>query len=145
MEDFQHSSFEEKVDLDTLVLCSSDLYSNMEIKEFNNSVEEEQSEDDSDIDDNSAHNDVKKEKVELSEQDSDTNGFESCTNGAELSRICGLQFGNKTVLKIHNSIVHPEGNKGDKNKDHRKQDESVNEGVKQLCRLVIMKQGKRVV
>ena len=63
MEDFQHSSLEEKVDLDTLVLCSSDLYSNMEIKEFNNSVKEEQYEGDS----NSAHNDVKSEKVELSE------------------------------------------------------------------------------
>ena len=131
MEDLQNSSLEEKVDLDTLVLCSSDLYSNMEINKFNNSIEKEKCKDDSDIIDNSAHNNVKSEKVELSEQDSDTNDFESSTNGAELCRICGLEFGNKTVLKIHNSIVHPEGNKGDKDKDYLKQDESVNEGVKQ--------------
>ena len=65
MEDFKHSSLEEKVDLDTLVLCSSDLYSNMEVEGFNNRVKEELSEDDSDIIDSSAHNDVKSEKVEV--------------------------------------------------------------------------------
>ena len=97
MEDLQHSSLEEKVDLDTLVLCSCDLYSNMEIEEFNDSVKEEQSEDDRDIIDNSAHNDVKSEKIEVSEHDSDTNDFESSTNGSELCRICGLEFGNKST------------------------------------------------
>ena len=35
----------------------------------------------------------------------------------EICQTCGLEFGNKAVLKIHNSLVHPEENKDDQNSD----------------------------
>ena len=35
----------------------------------------------------------------------------------EICQTCGLEFGNKAVLKIHNSLVHPEKNKIDQNSD----------------------------
>ena len=113
MEDWQNSSLEEKVDLDNLVLFSPDSYPITEINELKSGIKEEQSEKGND----SVDNDIKTEKVEVIEQDSVTRSFELCRNGAEICQICGLEFGNKDVLKIHNSLVHPEGNKDDQNID----------------------------
>ena len=108
MEDWQNSSLEEKVDLDNLVLFSPDSYPITEINELKSGIKEEQSEVDNDFIENSAHNGIKTENVELVEQDSDTRFFESSRNGAEVCQTCGLEFGNKAVLKIHNSLLHPE-------------------------------------
>ena len=76
MESWQHSRFEEKVDLDTIVLSPSDVYSNEGVQELNSGIKEEQFEDDTDIIDNSAHNDVKTDKVKLMEEKSDINCYE---------------------------------------------------------------------
>ena len=29
-------------------------------------------------------------------------------DGKEICKFCGLKFGNKSVLKVHYSIIHPE-------------------------------------
>ena len=113
MEDWQHSSLEEKVDLENLVLFPPESYPISRINEVKSGIKEEQSEKGND----SVDNDIKTEKVEVIEQDSVTRSFELCRNGAEICQICGLEFGNKAVLKVHNSIVHPEGNKDDQNID----------------------------
>ena len=42
----------------------------------------------------------------------------------EICQTCGLEFGNKAVLKIHNSLVHPEENKDDQNRDLGRKDEA---------------------
>jgi hypothetical protein len=53
MESLKHFSFEEKVDLDTIVLSPSDVYSNKGVQELKSGIKEEQFEDDTDIIDNS--------------------------------------------------------------------------------------------
>ena len=52
-----------------------------------------------DVIDNSAQTDIRTEKVENGDD-------EVCQN-------CGLVFGKQAVLKIHNSLMHPKGNKDD--------------------------------
>ena len=108
MEDWQNSSLEEKVDLENLVLFPPESYPISGINEVKSGIKEEQSEKGNDLVDNPAQKDIKTEKVEVIEQDSVTRSFELCRNGAEICQICGLEFGNKAVLKIHNSFVHPE-------------------------------------
>ena len=76
MESWQHSSFEENVDLDTIVLSSSDIYSSTGVQESNSGIKEEQFEDITDIIDISADNDVKTEKVKLMEEKSAINRIE---------------------------------------------------------------------
>ena len=127
MEDWQNSSLEEKVDLDNLVLFPPDSYPDTERREFNNDIKEEQSEENSDVIENPAHNDIKTEKVELIEPDNDTRSFEFSVNGAEICQICGLEFGNKAVLKIHNSLLHPEEKNDGQNVDLGRKDEVVHE------------------
>ena len=111
MEDWQDSSLEEKVDLENLVLFPPDSYPNAEGMEFDKDIKEEQSEGNSEIIENPAHDDIKTEKVELIEPDNDTRSFEFYINGAEICQLCGLEFGSKAVLRIHNSLVHPEEKK----------------------------------
>ena len=76
MESWQHSSFEENVDLDTIVLSSSDIYSSTGVQESNSGIKEEQFEDITGIIDISADNDVKTEKVKLMEEKSAINRIE---------------------------------------------------------------------
>ena len=127
MEDWQHSSLEEKVDLENLVLFPPDLYPISGINELRSGIKEGQSENDNDLVDNPAQKDIKTEKDEVIERDSATQSFEFCRDGAESCQICGLEFGNKDVLKIHNSLVHPEGNKDDQNIDLGRKDQVVHE------------------
>ena len=117
MEDWEHSSLEEKVDLENLVLIPPDSYPISGINDLKSGIKEEQSEKGNDLVDNPSQKDIKTEKVKVIEQDNDTRSFEFFRNGAEICQICGLEFGNKAVLKVHNSIVHPEGNKDDQNID----------------------------
>ena len=100
MEDWQYSSLEEKVDLDNLVLFPPDRSPDRERSEFNKDIKEDQSEENSEVIENPAHNDI---KTELIEPDNNTQSFEFSINGGEICQICGLEFGNKAVLKIHNS------------------------------------------
>ena len=76
MESWQHSSFEENVDLDTIVLSSSDIYSSTGVQESNSGIKEEQFEDITGIIDISADNDVKTEKVKLMEEKNAINRIE---------------------------------------------------------------------
>ena len=108
MEDWQHHSLEEKVDLENLVLLPSDSYSNEGLNKYSHEVKEEPFESNIDID-NSDHTDIKTEKIGLDEQKSD--GIEFSTNKNEICQTCGIEFGSKTALKIHNSLIHPEENK----------------------------------
>jgi hypothetical protein len=100
MEDWQSFSLEEKVDLDNLVLFPPDSYPDTERREFGKDIKEEQSEENSDIIENPAYNNIKTEKVELIEPDSDTGPFEFSINREEICQLCGLEFGNKAVLKF---------------------------------------------
>jgi hypothetical protein len=75
-EDWQNSSLEEKVDLDNLVLFPPDSYPDAEIREFDKDIKKEQSEENSGIIENPAHNDIKTEKVELIEPENDTRSLE---------------------------------------------------------------------
>ena len=125
MEDWQNSSLEEKIALDNLVLFLPDSYPNEEKMEFDKDIKEEQSEGNSEIIENPAHDDIKTEKVELIEPDNDTRSFEFSVNGAEICQICGLEFGNKAVLKIHNSLLHPEEKNDGQNVDLGRKDKVV--------------------
>ena len=83
MEDWQQHSLEEKVDLENLVIYSED---NINIE-------------------NSDHTKIKKEAIEPDKMEGVSVKFS--TNRNEICQICGLDFESKTVLKIHNSLIHP--------------------------------------
>ena len=87
MEYWQDSSLEEKVDLENLVLFPPDSYPNTEGMEFDKDIKEEQSEENSDVIGNPAHDDIKTKKVELIEPDNDTRSFEFSVNGAKFVKF----------------------------------------------------------
>jgi hypothetical protein len=123
MEDWQQHSLEEKVDLENLLLIPSDSYSNESLKEYSEELKKDNI-------DNSAKTEIKTEEIELNDGEGNAKTFEYFTNGnEEVCQICGLKFGNKAVLKIHNSFVHPEGNKDEQNKNCGRRDESVHEEI----------------
>ena len=124
MEDWQNISFEEKVDVKNIVLFPSDLHLKSEIKEFKNGIKEEQS-------DYPAHNDIKTEKIELIERNKDDNASVLSRNENFICQICALEFGNKVVLNIHNSFMHPEETKEDQITDLGRKNESVYDKIKQ--------------
>ena len=144
MEDWQQHSLEEKVDLENLLLFPSD--SNENLNKYNEEIKEEpQSQDNVDVSVNSAQTDIKTEEIELNEQDDDAKPFEYSTGNEEICQICGLEFGNKAVLKIHNSFVHPEGSEDDQNKDCGRKDESVHENKKTFkCTVCEYKAGMKL-
>ena len=111
MEDWQHHSLEEKVDLQNLVLLPPEPYSNKELNEYNSYEIKEEPCGNSIVINNLDHTDIKTEKIELDEQESNANEFS--TNKKESCQICGLEFGSKTAVKIHNSLIHPKQNKDD--------------------------------
>ena len=127
MEDWQNSSLEEKVDLENLVLFPPDGYLDTERRKYDKDIKEDQSEENSDFIENPSNNNIKTEKVELIEPDNDTQSFEFSINGGEICQICGLEFGNKAVLKIHNSLLHPEEKKDGQNVDLGRKDEVIHE------------------
>ena len=110
MEDLEHSSLEEKVDLGDLVLFPPDFYVNKEIDQGNFPIKDEPPENkiNCDISDEA---DIKEEVIEQPVYAP----IELSTHSNEKCQTCGLKFGNKAVLKIHNSIVHPEGRQIDQN------------------------------
>ena len=110
MEDLEKPSLEEKVDLGNLVLFPPESYVNKAIEEINFTIKEEPSE--NKIDHNiSDEADIKKEVIEPPVYEYKKVPIELSTHSNEKCQTCGLEFGNKAVLKIHNSIVHPEGPK----------------------------------
>ena len=115
MEDLEQSSLEEKVDLGNLVLFPPESYVNKAIGEKKFTIKEEPSVNkiDHDISDEAY---VKKEVFEPPVHEYEKAQIEFSTNGNEKCQTCGLEFGNKVVLKIHNSMVHPEEKKIDQNK-----------------------------
>ena len=106
MEDLEQSSLEEKVDLGNLVLFPPESYVNKEIEEVNFTIKKEPSENkiDHDISDEA---DIKKEVFEPPVYEYEKARVEFSTDGNEKCQTCGLEFGNKAVLKIHNSIEGP--------------------------------------
>ena len=131
MEDWLNISFEEKVDVKNIVWLPSNFHLKQEIKEFNNGIKQEQSEDDTDIIDNSAQNTIKTEKVELIKRNRDANGSEVSKTEKFICQICALEFGNLTVLKIHNSFLHPEGTNDNQINNLGRKNESVHDKIKQ--------------
>ena len=121
MEDLEQSSLEEKVDLGNFVLFPLDSYEsyvNKETGEANFRIKDEPLE--IKINDGiSENNNIKKETIEAPVADYEKETIEFFNNGNEMCQICGLEFGNKTVLKIHISTVHPEDEKNVKNKIHQ--------------------------
>ena len=133
MEDWQQHSLEEKVDLEQLLLTPSDSYTKEELNEYSEEIKEEsQFQENIDTIANSAQTDIKTEKVELNDREGNAKPFEYSMNGnEEICQICGLEFGNKAVLKIHNSLMHPEGTKDDQINDLDMNNEPVHDRVKQ--------------
>ena len=106
----EEHSLEEKVDLENLLLIPSDLYSNERAKEYSYEIKEEPCGDNIGID-NLDRTEIKEETIESDEQKSDS--IEFSTNKKEICQIFGLKFESKAVLKIHNSLIHPDDYKGD--------------------------------
>ena len=108
MEDLEQSSLEEKVDLRNFVFFPPDSYVNKETGEANFRIKDEPSEIkiNDDISENN-NNDIKEETIEVPVDGYEKETNEFSNNGNEMCQICGLEFGNKTVLKIHISTVHP--------------------------------------
>ena len=104
MEDSEPSSLEEKVDLGNLVLFPLDSSVNEETKEANLSIKDESSEINDDI---SQDTDIKKETIELPVYEYEKEAIEFSTNDIKICQICGIEFGNKAVLNIHTSVIHP--------------------------------------
>ena len=116
MEDWQHHSLEEKVDLENLVLLPSDSYSNEGFDKYSCKIKEEPVEN-SIVIDNSDHTEIKTEKIESDEQEIDANEFSTCK--IEICQICGLEFGSNAGLKNHNSLIHPDDDNDDGKKAGR--------------------------
>jgi len=127
MEDLNQSSFEEKADLGNLVLFPPDSYVNKEIDEVNVTIKDEPSENKINCDISDEAN-IKTEVIETPVYEYEKVPIEISTHSNENCQTCGLKFGNKAVLKIHNSIIHPEGRQIDQNKII----ESVHEGIKKF-------------
>ena len=60
--------------------------------------------------------DIMEEVIEPLVHEYEKAPIEFPTNSNVKCQTCGLEFGNKAVLKIHNSMVHPEGKEKDQNK-----------------------------
>ena len=110
MEDLEQSSLEEKVDLGNLVLFPPESHVNKAIEEVNFTIKEESSENKIDCDISDETN-IKKEVIEPPVHEYEKTQIEFSTNSNVKCQTCRLEFGNKAVLKIHNSILHPEGPK----------------------------------
>ena len=91
-------------------LTALESYVNKAIEEVNFTITEEPSKNKIDHDISDEAN-IKKEVFEPPVYEYEKANIEFSTNGNEKCQTCGLEFGNKAVLKIHNSIVHPEGPK----------------------------------
>ena len=109
MENLDQSSLEEKVDLGNLELFPPDSYISEEIEEENFRIQGKSSENNIDNDTPSCPSDVKKEFIEVPGYEYEKEPIEFSSHSNEVCHICGLEFGNKAVLKIHYSLVHPEG------------------------------------
>ena len=114
MEDLEQSSLEEKVDLGNLVLFPLDLYVNKETEEENFRIKDEPSEIKTN-DDISENTEVKKETIELPDDKYQKEMIKFSDSDNEMCQICGIEFGNKAVLNIHTSIVHPKEDRNVKN------------------------------
>ena len=106
MEDLEQSSLEEKVDIGNLVLFPLDSYVNKETEEANFRIKDEPSEIKIN-DDISENTDVRKETIELPVDTYEEEIIKLSTNDNEMCQVCGIEFGNKAVLSIHTSILHP--------------------------------------
>ena len=111
MENLDQSSLEEKVDLGNLELFPPDSYISEEIEEENFRIQDKSSENNIDND----TSDVKEEIIEVPGYEYEKEPIEFSSHSNEMCQICGLEFGNKAVLKIHYSLVHPEGRQSDQN------------------------------
>jgi hypothetical protein len=116
MEDLEQSNLEEKVDLGNLVLFPPESYVNKAIEEVNFTIKEESSERKIDFDISGKTNNIKKEVIEPPVHEYEKTQIGFSTNSNVKCQTWGLEFGNKVVLKIHNSMVHPEEKKIDQNK-----------------------------
>ena len=125
------SSLEEKVDLGNLVLFPPDSYVNKdtETEEVKFVIKEETSE--NNISDKAV---IMEEVIEPPVHEYEKTQIEFSTNSNVKCQTCGLEFGNKVVLKIHNSMVHPEGKKIDQNYSAPSPNPSVDSTLRSLLK-----------
>ena len=103
IEDLELSSFEEKVDLETLVLYPSEPYINEGIEEEIFRIKDEQLE-------NEISNDIS--ETAIPNHKYEKSPIEFSTNNKDPKFIdffsfqCSLQFGGKSVYELHQSLVH---------------------------------------
>ena len=142
MEDLEQSSLEEKVDLGNLVLFPPDSCVNKETGEDNFRIKDEPSEIkiNDEISDNS---NIKKETIELLVDQYEIEPIEFYNNGNEMCQFCGIEFGNKTVLKIHTSTVHPKEEKHMKDKIRLNKHQSIPKSTKHNCDLCIFQSANK--
>ena len=101
MEDWQQHSLEEKGGLKQLLLTPSDSYTNEGLNEYSEEIKmEPKFQDNIDITNNSAQTDIKTEKVELNDKESNAKAFVYFTNGnEEIGQISGLEFGSNSTCE----------------------------------------------
>ena len=101
MEDWQQHSLEKKDDVKQLLLTSSDSCTNEGLNEYSEEIKkEQQSQDNIDITNNTAQTDIKTEKVELNDKESNDKAFVYSANGnEEIGQICGLEFGSNSTCE----------------------------------------------
>lgn len=116
MEDWMESSLEEKVDIENLELLTFDPNTNKDLT-FKHQIKckkEEEPLNSSDVN-LLAENHEKENIVKEPENDREYTNSGISSNENEKCQICGLEFGNKAVLNIHTSVVHPKEAKKIKN------------------------------
>jgi hypothetical protein len=86
------------------------------LEEVNFTIKEESSERKIDFDISGKTNNIKKEVIEPPVHEYEKTQIGFSTNSNVKCQTWGLEFGDKVVLKIHNSMVHPEEKKIDQNK-----------------------------
>ena len=103
IEDLELSSFEEKVDLETLVLYPSEPYINEGIEEEIFRIKDEQLE-------NETNNDISETAIPNHKYEKSPIEFSTNNNETKFRDLfcfhCYLQFGRKSVYELHQSLAH---------------------------------------
>ena len=110
MEDWMESSLEEKVDIENLELLTFDPNTNEEQTQQITCKIEEEPLNSSDV---GLLAEIHESENIAKEPENDGEYIKSgiSSNENEKCQICGLEFGNKAVLNIHTSVVHPKETK----------------------------------
>ena len=114
MENWLQSSLEEEVDIKNLELLTFDS-NTIEEQTFTQEITCKIEEESLNSDERNLITDIHENKNIAEEPENDRKYTKSGISTDEKCQICGLEFGNKKVLNIHYSFVHPKEEKIVKN------------------------------